>query len=69
MGRKETSISRKPREFQIRIPKRPIPRLLIIKMPKVKDKERVLTVAREKPTVIYKEILIKTIRRCFSRNV
>ena len=32
-------------------PKRAIPRYLIIKMPKVKDKERILIAAREKETV------------------
>ena len=30
------------------IPKRPIPRHIIIKMPKVKDEERILKAAREK---------------------
>ena len=35
-------------------PKRPTPRHTIIKMQKVKDKERILKVAREKHLVIYK---------------
>ena len=35
-------------------PKRPIPRHIIIKMPKVKDKERILKVAREKRLDTYK---------------
>ena len=35
--------------------KRPTPRHTIIKMPKVKDKERLLKAAREKKLVIYKE--------------
>ena len=34
-----------------RIPKRPIPRHIIIKMPKVKDEERILKAAREKQLV------------------
>ena len=35
-------------------PKRPIPRHIIIKMPKVQDKERILKAAREKQLVTYK---------------
>ena len=35
-------------------PKRPTPRHIIIKMPKVKDKERILKAAREKHLVICK---------------
>ena len=34
--------------------KRPTPKHVIIKMPKVKDKERILKVAREKQLVTYK---------------
>ena len=33
--------------------KRPTPRQIIIKMPKVKDKERILKAAREKQLVTY----------------
>ena len=40
-------------------PKRPTPRHIIIKMPKVKDKERILKGAREKQIVIYKEVPIR----------
>ena len=36
-------------------PKRTTPKHTIIKMPKVKDKERILIAAREKDTVTYKE--------------
>ena len=39
--------------------KRPIPRHVIIKRPKVKDKERILKAAREKQLVTYREIPIK----------
>ena len=35
-------------------PKRPIPRHIIIKMPKVKVKERILKAAREKQLITYK---------------
>ena len=38
--------------------KRTIPRQNIIKMPKVKDKERIFKIAREKDTVIYKGVPI-----------
>ena len=39
--------------------KRPTPRHSIIKMPKVKDKERILEAAREKQLVTYKGIPIR----------
>ena len=39
--------------------KRPTPRHIIIKMPKVKDKERILKAAREKDTVTYKGVPIR----------
>ena len=38
--------------------KRPTPRHILIKMPKVKGKERILKAAREKQLVIYREALI-----------
>ena len=37
--------------------KRPTPRHTIIKMPKVKDKERILKAAREKKFVTYKGVI------------
>ena len=40
-------------------PKRTTPRYLIIKMPKVKDKERILKAAREKDRVTYKGVPIR----------
>ena len=40
-------------------PKRTTPRHIIIKRPKVKDKERILKAAREKQRVTYKGIPIK----------
>ena len=40
-------------------PKRPTPRHIIIKMPKVKDKERILKAPREKKLVTYKGVPIR----------
>ena len=40
-------------------PNRPTPRHIIIKMEKVRDKERILKAAREKQRVIYKRIPIR----------
>ena len=39
--------------------KRPTPRHIVIKMTKVKDKERILKVAREKKLVTYRGVLIR----------
>ena len=39
--------------------KRPTPRHIIIKVPKVKEKERILEAAREKQLVIYRGIPIR----------
>ena len=39
-------------------PKRNTPRHIIIKLPKIKDKERILKEAREKETVTYKGVPI-----------
>ena len=38
-------------------PKRNTPRNIIITLPKIKDKERLLKAAREKETVIYKGLI------------
>ena len=40
--------------------KRPTPRHIIIKIPKVKDKERILKAAREKKLVTYRGIPMKS---------
>ena len=40
-------------------PKRTTPKYIIIKMPKVKYKERILKAAREKQRVTYKEVPIR----------
>ena len=40
-------------------PKRNTPRHIIIKLPKIKDKKRILKAAREKETVTYKGLPIK----------
>ena len=39
--------------------KRTTPRHIIIKMPKVRDKERILNAAREKETITYKGVPIR----------
>ena len=39
--------------------KRPTPKHIIIKMPKVKDKERISKAGREKETVTYKGVPIR----------
>ena len=39
--------------------KRPTPRHIIIKMPKVKDKERILKATREKQFITYKDARIR----------
>ena len=40
-------------------PKRTTPKHIILKMPKVKDKERILKAAREKQRVTYKGVPIR----------
>ena len=40
-------------------PRRNTPRYFIIKLPKIKDKERILKTEREKETVIYKGVPIR----------
>ena len=40
-------------------PRRNTPRHIIITLPKIKDKERILQAAREKDTVTYKGVPIK----------
>ena len=40
------------------VPKKTTPRYIIIKMPKVKDKERILKAARENQIIIYKAVPI-----------
>uniref|UniRef100_A0A9L0RNE6 L1 transposable element RRM domain-containing protein n=1 Tax=Equus caballus TaxID=9796 RepID=A0A9L0RNE6_HORSE len=54
--RKETDIQvqEAQRAPNKRSPKRPTPRHIIIKMSKIKDKERILKAARERPQVTYK---------------
>ena len=47
--------------------KRPTPRHIIIKMPKVKDKERILKAAREKQLVIYR-VLSRRLSADFSKE-
>ena len=42
-------------------PKRTMPRHIVIKLPKVKDKERILKAAREKQLVTYRGIPIRLV--------
>ena len=42
-------------------PRRNTPRHIIITLPKIKEKERILEAAREKETVTYKGVPIKTV--------
>ena len=42
-------------------PRKHTPRHIIIRLPKMKDRERILKSAREKERVTYKEVPIKTI--------
>ena len=48
-------------------PKRTTPRHIIIKMPKIKDKKRILKAAREKQKVTYKGVRI-TLSAVFSKE-
>ena len=48
--------------------KKPTPRHIIIKMPKVKDKERILKVAREKQLVTYRVVPI-SLSADFSKQI
>ena len=42
-------------------PRKQTPRHIIITLPKIKQKERILKAAREKETVTYKEVPLKSI--------
>ena len=53
---KVQEVLRVPNKF---VPKRTTPRHIIIKMPKVKDKERILKAAREKQRVNYRGVPIR----------
>ena len=49
-------------------PRRNTPRHIIITLPKIKDKERILKAAREKETVIYKGVPIRLSADFLKRN-
>ena len=53
---KETDFQEVPKKLD---PRRNTPRYIIIKLPKIKDKERILKAAREKDTVIHKGLPIR----------
>ena len=57
--RKETYKYRKQRVSNGLDPKRTTPRHIILKMPKFKDKERILEAAKGKETVTYKGVPIR----------
>ena len=61
MREKVTQVQEAQRFPIKRNPKRPTPRHIIIKMPKFKDKERILKTAREKQEVIYKGAPIRLV--------
>ena len=48
MKEKDKQVQEKPRVQNKTNPKRPTPRQIIIKMTKIKDKERILKAARER---------------------
>ena len=50
---------RKPRVPKKLDPKRNTPRHIIMMLPKIKDKEKILKAAREKETVTYKGVSIR----------
>ena len=50
-------------------PRRNTPRHIIIRLPKIKDKERILEAAREKDTVTYKEVSIREKSADFSKEI
>ena len=58
---KDTQIQEAQRIPKKLEPKRPIPRYIIIKMRSLKDKERLLTVTREKQGVTYRGTPIRLI--------
>ena len=49
-------------------PRRKTPRPILIKLPKIKDKEKILKAARKKQQITYKGTPNKVIGRFFSRN-
>ena len=55
----DTQVQKAQRIPNNRNPNRPIPRHIIIKMSKIKDKERILKAAKEKQKVSYKETPIR----------
>ena len=59
MKEKDTQVQEAQRVPNKMNPKRPTPRHMKIKMPKVKDKERILKAAKEKQLVTYKGVPIR----------
>ena len=50
-------------------PRRNTPRHIIIKLPKIEDKEKILQAAREKETVTYKGVPIRVSADFLNRNL
>ena len=50
-------------------PKRNTPKHIIVKLPKIKDKERILKAAREKETVTYKGVPIRLLADFSKENL
>ena len=59
MKEKDTQDQEAQRDLRKRDPKRPTARHIIIKMAKLKDKERLLKATREKQLVLYKGASIR----------
>ena len=59
MNEKDTEVQKVQRVPNKMNSKRPTPRHIIIKMPKGKDKEKILKAAREKQLVTYKRVPIR----------
>ena len=49
-------------------PRRNTPRHIIITLPKIKEKDRILKAARQKETVAYKEVPISLLSSAFSKE-
>ena len=68
---KEIDNSRKQRVPNKLDPRKHTPRHIIIKLPKIKDKQRILKVAREKETITYKGVPVRNLsgKRRLERSI
>ena len=68
-GRKQSLKSQEAQRVPYTMnPRRNMPRHILIKLTKIKDKEKVLRATREKQQIIYKGIPIRSSADFFSRN-